>query len=330
VAAVKPLLSVRGLAVRYRGRRLVQDVSFDVHPGERVGLIGESGSGKSLTALAIMGLLGRGLSAEGEARLDDEDLIAASERRRCQLRGAKVTMVFQEPMTALTPTMRIGRQVSEAIRIHRDVSRADAVAAARDLLRRVDLPDPERYERRYPHELSGGQRQRVMLAMAIACDPQLIIADEPTTALDVTVQRRMLDLLRRLVSEERAALLLITHDIAIVGEMCDRTLTMYGGRLVESAATVSALRAPRHPYTAALVAASRAVSMTSDIPPGRLPSIPGTVPAAGTFPEGCPFRNRCPRADDRCVSMPPLEALDGHLVACWHPVPAVVKATVRQ
>jgi oligopeptide/dipeptide ABC transporter ATP-binding protein len=317
----EPTLRVRGLCIRHRARDLVRDVSFDVAAGERVGLIGESGSGKSLTALAIMGLLGRGLSATGQVLLGGEDLSAAPERRCCTLRGAKISMIFQEPMTALTPTMRIGRQVSEAIQIHRKLSKADAREASRNLLRRVELQDVERYERRYPHELSGGQRQRVMLAMAIACNPQLIVADEPTTALDVTVQKRMLELMRRLVTEEGAALLLITHDIAVVSEMCDRTMTMYGGRLVEIADTASMLTAPRHPYTAALLAASRAVTLDSDVPAGDLPTIPGSVPASGVFPPGCPYRNRCGNASEKCQVMPSLEPLGDHLMACWHPVP---------
>lgn len=319
-AVTEAALSVRGLTVRHGLQSLVADVSFDIAAGERVGLIGESGSGKSLTALAIVGLLGRGLICEGQVRLAGEDLATASERRRCELRGAEISMVFQEPMTALTPTMPVGRQVSESLRIHRRLGRSEARHAARDLLRRVELPDAERYERLYPHQLSGGQRQRVALAIAIACNPKLIVADEPTTALDTTVQRRMLDLMRRLVAEDGMALLLITHDIAVVSEMCDRTMTMYGGRLIESASTDAILRYPRHPYTRALLESSHAVSVDSDMPAGALPTVPGAVPPDGVFPAGCPFRTRCPDGDAQCQVMPALEPLADHLVACWHPV----------
>ncbi|MHB1612959.1 MAG: ABC transporter ATP-binding protein [Actinomycetes bacterium] len=316
-----PALSVRHLSVHAGGLALVQDVSFDVAAGERVGLIGESGSGKSLTALAIMGLLGGGLTATGQVLLDEEDLLAATERRRDQLRGDRVTMIFQEPMTALNPTMRIGRQVGEPLREHRGLSRAQADLRAVELLARVEIPEPGRYARLYPHQLSGGQRQRAMLAAALACDPQVIVADEPTTALDVTVQQRVLELMGRLVAEEGSALLLITHDLAVVAQICDRIVTMYGGRVVEVGETSAVLDAPRHPYSQALVATSAAVSVDTDFGDGDLPTIAGTVPAAGRFPAGCPFRDRCPRADDACGETPPLGELDGRLVACWHPVP---------
>jgi oligopeptide/dipeptide ABC transporter ATP-binding protein len=298
----------------------VRDVSFDVDAGERVGLIGESGSGKSLTALAVMGLLGEGLTATGRVGLAGEDLVAASERRRCELRGDKIAMIFQEPMTALNPTMRVGAQVGEALRIHRRISRRAATAAAVELLARVELPEPARAAGRFPHELSGGQRQRVMMAIAISCDPDVILADEPTTALDVTVQRRVLDLLDRLVAEEGCALLLITHDLAVVSELCDRVLTMYGGRLVESGSTPDMLGRPRHPYTRALLNTSMAVSVDGAAPGTDLPSIPGSVPSAGSFPAGCPFRVRCDRHLDACVEMPAMTSAGDHSVACWNPV----------
>jgi oligopeptide/dipeptide ABC transporter ATP-binding protein len=316
-----PLLSVRDLAVRSGELAFVRDVSFDVDAGERVGLIGESGSGKSLTALAVMGLLGEGLAATGRVALAGEDVVAASERRRCELRGDKIAMIFQEPMTALNPTMRVGAQVGEALRIHRRIGRRAAAAAAVELLARVELPEPARAASRFPHELSGGQRQRVMMAIAISCDPDVILADEPTTALDVTVQRRVLDLLDRLVAEERCALLLITHDLAVVSDMCDRVLTMYGGRLVESGSTTDMLGEPRHPYTRALLATSMAVSVDGPAPGVDLPSIPGSVPGAGSFPAGCPFRVRCDRSLDACVEMPAMTSVGDHSVACWNPVP---------
>jgi oligopeptide/dipeptide ABC transporter ATP-binding protein len=317
------LLSVRDLDISSSGLPLVSEVSFDVHAGERVGLIGESGSGKSLTALAVMGLLPAGLTATGRVELAGEDLLSTSERRRCALRGDRIAMIFQEPMTALNPTQRIGRQVGETLRIHRGVGRREAGRAAVDLLARVELPDPVRYADLYPHELSGGQRQRVMMAIAISCDPEVILADEPTTALDVTVQRKVLDLLDRLVAEEGCALMM-THDLAVVSELCDRVLTMYGGRVVESGTTDELLDRPRHPYTAALLATSQAISVDGAEPGVALPSIAGSVPAAGRFPRGCPFRDRCPRQVEACVEVPATTSEGLHAVACWNPVPVPV------
>jgi peptide/nickel transport system ATP-binding protein len=324
------LLSVRDLTVSARdGLRLVNGVSLEVEKGERVGLIGESGSGKSLTALAIMGLLGEGLNATGHVFFGNEDLLAVSERRRCQLRGNSISMIFQEPMTALNPTMRVGKQVSEALRTHRGLGRRAARRAAVELLGRVELPDPERYAMMYPHELSGGQRQRAMMAIAISCDPDVVLADEPTTALDVTVQRRVLELLDRLVSEEGCALLLITHDLAVVSEMCDRVVTMYGGRVVEVGSTERMLTAPAHPYTRALLETSLAVGV--DSAGGEdLPTIAGNVPAAGAFPTGCPFRDRCPRRVEVCEVAPRLEGDGQHAVACWRPVPDPLGAMCSQ
>lgn len=314
------VLAVRDLTVTSGGRPLVQGVSFDLDAGERVGLIGESGSGKSLTALAVIGLLGDGLAASGQVELDGEDLLSATERRRCQLRGDSVAMIFQEPLTALNPTMRIGEQVGEALRLHRRLSRRQARRAAVDLLGRVELPDPAGYADRYPHELSGGQRQRVMMAMAISCDPLVILADEPTTALDVTAQLRVLELLDRLVAEEGCGLLLITHDLAVVSQMCDRVLAMYGGRLVEAGPASRLLDEPSHPYTEALLTTSMAVTVDSPLPAGTLPSIRGSVPAAGHFPSGCPFRDRCEKEVAACTAMPPLASVGQHQLACWNPV----------
>jgi len=314
------ILSVKDLSVHTRDVTLVDQVSFDLAAGERVGLIGESGSGKSLTALAVLGLLGDGLRASGRAELDGEDLLSATERRVCELRAERIAMIFQEPMTALNPTQRIGDQVGEALRIHRGASRRAAKLAAVELLARVELPDPARYADRYPHELSGGQRQRVMMAMAISCDPDVILADEPTTALDVTVQRRILELLDRLVTEEGCALLMITHDLAVVSELCERILTMYGGRLVEQGPAAEMLHQPRHPYTQALLETSRAISVDSSAPGGALPSIPGSVPSAGHFPAGCPFRDRCSNAVERCGEFPSMKTDGDHAIACWNPL----------
>jgi oligopeptide/dipeptide ABC transporter ATP-binding protein len=315
-------LSVRGLTVSRGPVQLVSDVSLDLAPGERLGIIGESGSGKTLTALAAIGLLPDALRASGQVLLGDRDLYQLNERQRSSLRGATVSMIFQEPMTALNPTMRVGRQIAEAVRVHAGASRAAARTRAVELLERVEFTDPARQARAYPHQLSGGQRQRVMLAMAIAADPVVILADEPTTALDVTVQQQVLDLLSRLVAEERAALVLISHDLAVVSGVCEKITVMYGGRVAEAGTTRQVLTAPRHPYTAALVATSAAVSLDSDRSRAVLPAIGGQVPAAGAFPAGCPFRGRCDRATAACESVPPLELVGDHQVACFHPVPA--------
>jgi oligopeptide/dipeptide ABC transporter ATP-binding protein len=310
------LLQVDGLTVRIGGAEVVGDVSFALERGERLGLIGESGSGKSMTALALIGLLPEEASVEGRVVLDGDDLVAMSEGRRCDLRGDRIGMIFQEPMTALNPVMRVGNQVAEVVRRHRGGSRRSTRERALELLRRVEFA--ERIARAYPHELSGGQRQRVMVAMAIACSPALVLADEPTTALDVTVQAQVLELLARLVAEEDAALVLISHDLAVVSGMCDRLLVMYGGRIVESGPTDDVLERPRHPYTVGLLATSTA--MAEGGRRGRtLPTIRGSVPGLGRFPEGCVFRSRCERATDRCRTMPPLEGA-GHAFACWHPV----------
>ena len=314
------LLELDGLSVATGSTVIVQDVSFTLGPGERVGLIGESGSGKSLTALAVMGLLPDELTAAGAVRFDGRDLMALSDRQLGALRGDRIAMVFQEPMTALNPLMRVGRQVAEALRQHRPLGRTDAEARAEELLARVELPDPASAMRSYPHQLSGGQRQRVMLAMALACDPAVLICDEPTTALDVTVQARMLALIDRLVAEEGSALLFITHDLAVVSGRCERVLVMYGGRIVETGPTAAIFHAPRHPYTAGLLDASAATTDPSRLDErGRLPTIPGAVPAAGHFPSGCVFRTRCWRATEVCESVPPLAGGERQ-EACWHPI----------
>ena len=292
----------------------VQGVSFALPRGRRSGLIGESGSGKTVTALAIMGLLPDGLWASGSVRYGEEDLLALPERRLCELRGDRLAMVFQEPMTALNPVMRVGEQVAEPLRVHRGRSRSEALREAVGLLERVQLPEPADRMRSYPHQLSGGQRQRVMIAMAMACSPELLIADEPTTALDVTVQRRILDLLDRLVDEEGLTLLLITHDLPVVAQLCDRVMVMYGGRIVEAGVTQEVFERPRHPYTRGLLDAIP--PLDEELPDRHLRAVPGAVPGLGGFPLGCPFRGRCPRADGACVEMPPLA--EG--VACWHPL----------
>ncbi len=276
-------LEVRDLVVTTpRGVRLVDEVSLAVEAGGRVGVIGESGSGKSLTALAIMQLLPETLQSSGEILFEGSDMLAMPERSRCNLRGNRLAMVFQEPMTALNPLMRVGRQIAEVLTIHSDDSRRSAALHAKELLERVEIRDPLRVARAYPHELSGGQRQRVMLAMAVACGPALLLADEPTTALDVTVQARVLGLLDKLVAESSMSLLLISHDIAVVSGICRRLVVMYGGRVVETGDAGEILRAPLHPYTAGLLHASAALAAGPD-PSEPDPSGPGV---SGPGPSG--------------------------------------------
>ena len=251
------LLEVRELGVGAGGQPLVEDVDFAIGRKERVGLIGESGSGKSLTASAIMGLLPEGLAASGSATLAGTELIGAGERTLSRLRGRELAMVFQEPMTALNPAMRVGRQVAEVMLLHNtSQNRRSAHAAAVELLDRVRLPDPGRAARAYPHQLSGGQRQRVVLAIALANDPALLICDEPTTALDVTVQAQILELILEGTRDRDTSLLFITHDLAVVASVCDRVLVMYQGRVVEAGDTKQVLSAPEHDYTRRLLAAS--------------------------------------------------------------------------
>jgi peptide/nickel transport system ATP-binding protein len=321
------VLRVRDLTVSVRGKVLVSDVSLTVRPGERVGLIGESGSGKSLTALSVLGLLPEDLVASGSVRLAgvEHELLGADERRMSRVRGRRLSMVFQEPMTALNPTMRVGDQIAEAMVIHGTrPNRRSARVAAAELLEAVRLPDAGRA---YPHQLSGGQRQRIVLAIALANDPALLICDEPTTALDVTVQAMVLDLIVRGVTARESALLFITHDLAVVATVCQRVLVMYGGRVVESGPVAEVFTSPRHRYTQGLLAASDLEAADSGAdsssvgPAGRtrLPTIPGNVPAAGEFPEGCVFRTRCPHATDLCATTPPWTGSETRGFACHHP-----------
>jgi peptide/nickel transport system ATP-binding protein len=312
-----PLLVVEDLTVRVGSIEVVHQLSFALEAGQRTGLIGESGSGKTLTALAMMGLLPEGLSASGRVLYRDRDLLAMSERELCEIRGDRVAMVFQEPMTALNPVMKIGAQVAEPLRLHRHMSARAASVAAHQALERVHVPDAAEKMQAYPHQLSGGQRQRAMIAMATALSPDLLIADEPTTALDVTVQAQILNLLVELVEERGASLLLITHDLPVVATVCQRVLVLYGGYIVEEGTVDEVFARPRHPYTQALLDAIP--PLDDDLPSRKLKAIPGSVPGLGEFPPGCPFRNRCPRADAVCAVMPPLEG-DAHPVACWHPL----------
>ena len=319
-APTSRVLDVQHLDVRLGRFHLLHDVSFSIDKGERVGLIGESGSGKSLTSLALLGLLPDDARVSGSIRLAgvDADLVGARERDLAALRGRDVAMVFQEPMTALNPTMRVGDQVAEAMLIHGTrPDRRSARAAAVELLDQVGLPDPGDAARAYPHQLSGGQRQRVVVALALANDPALLVCDEPTTALDVTVQALVLDLIVRGVAARDAALLFITHDLAVVATVCQRVLVMYGGRVVEAGPVAEVFTRPRHRYTQGLLGASDLDVVDER---GRLVTIAGSVPAAGRFPAGCVFRNRCPHATAACEQTPAWTGPDaGSGFACHHP-----------
>jgi peptide/nickel transport system ATP-binding protein len=322
----EPLLRVRDLCVAFdteRGTvRAVDQISFELARGHTLGLVGESGSGKSVTALSIMGLIPTppGRIESGQILLGADDLVRLGRRAMRSVRGRRVGMIFQEPMTSLNPVLTVGAQITEAVRAHRDVSRADARARAVELLARVGIPAPVERVDAYPHQLSGGMRQRVMIAIALACDPELLIADEPTTALDVTIQAQILDLLSRLQRELGMSVLLITHDLGVVYEHAHEVAVMYAGQVVERAATAALFRAPRHPYTRGLL--ESVPSFVGNRGKTRLPTIPGLVPDLAHLPRGCRFQERCAKVEDDCRGREPLlEPLPGGSHArCFHPL----------
>ncbi|WP_410813360.1 ABC transporter ATP-binding protein [Micromonospora sp. 067-2] len=297
----------------------VRGVSFRVGAAERVGIVGESGSGKSVTAQALMRLLPPTATVGGRIRFADNDVLDFDTRRLAAWRGAEIAMVFQDPMSALNPLLRIGAQLTEGLRRHRGLSRADARREAVRLLDQVGIADGERRLRDYPHAFSGGMRQRVCIAIAVACTPALIIADEPTTALDVTVQAQVLDLLDDLTESHGTATVLISHDLGVVSSFCDRILIMYAGRVVEAGPTDDIIAAPAHPYTRALL---DSIPRLRGPLPRRLPAIPGAPPTGGPGGPGCPFAPRCPRADDTCRSVTPEQrpVTASTVAACHHPL----------
>jgi oligopeptide/dipeptide ABC transporter ATP-binding protein len=315
------LLGIEDLTVTFateRGRvSVVEDVSLTVGRAETVGLVGESGCGKSVTALAVMRLNPEPPSRveRGRIMLEGRDLLRLEQRAMRLLRGDRIGMIFQEPMTSLNPTFTVGFQIAEVLRIHRGYGARQARRAALEALGMVGIGGAERRLGQFPHELSGGLRQRVMIAVALACRPDLLIADEPTTALDVTIQAQILELLARLKAERGLAVLLITHDLGVVAEVCERIYVMYAGRIVEAASAAELFARPRHPYTAGLLRSSPRLGHRQ----ARLSAIPGMVPSPGERGRGCAFADRCPRAQARCRDeRPPLEAkADGHLAACW-------------
>ena len=309
------ILDVQGLTLATSQAALVEDVSFTLAPGEMLALVGESGCGKSVTALAIMRLLAPAIRrTAGAIRFDGTDLAGLDDEGMRRLRGHRIGMIFQEPMTSLNPVFTIGEQIAEPLRLHLNLSAKQALARAAELLDLVGLPTPTRQLARYPHQLSGGQRQRVMIAAALACEPRLLIADEPTTALDVTVQAQILALIDRLRRQLDMACLLITHDLGVVAEYCDRAAVMYAGRIVETGPAAAVFATPRHRYTAALVR-----TMPARNPPGEvLPAIPGQVPPPGQRGQGCAFQPRCDAPVPHCAERPALAGAP-HPVACWNP-----------
>lgn len=320
--AVAPLLEVRDLGVVFHTdagvARAVDDVSFRVEPGEIVGIVGESGSGKSVTALSLLGLVPNPpgeIVAGSSIRFRGEELVGAPAGRLRQVRGNEIAMIFQEPMTSLNPVHTVGAQIAESLRLHRRLGRREARARAVELLREVGIADPETRASAYPHQLSGGMRQRVMIAMALACEPDLLIADEPTTALDVTIQAQILELIMSLRDRHGMAVLLITHDLGVVAESCDRVLVMYAGQVVEEGPVEAIFHDPHHPYTQGLLGAIPHLGR----PVERLAVIPGGMPSATSWPTGCRFHTRCPYARELCrTTAPPTTRTGaGASVACW-------------
>jgi peptide/nickel transport system ATP-binding protein len=296
----------------------VDRMSLELAPRQVLGIVGESGCGKSVTALSILGLLPKTATITGSARYEGAELLGASRSRLRKIRGREISFVFQEPMTSLNPVLRIGNQIEEVLREHMSLSRSGARARAVELLDLVHIPDPERRIGEYPHQLSGGMRQRVMIAMALACDPKILIADEPTTALDVTIQAGILDLLRELRERLGTAIILITHNLGVVADLADRVVVMYAGRKAEEAPVGELFAHPQHPYTMGLLGAVPRPGVAHN---GRLQEIPGRVPSLAELPTHCAFADRCPRADEQSWSeVPALRRVrPDHVVACFHP-----------
>ncbi|MFM1654774.1 ABC transporter ATP-binding protein [Brevibacillus sp. B_LB10_24] len=314
----KKLLEIKGLQTYFYSNDsvvpAVDGVDITIHEGETVGIVGESGCGKSVTSLTAMRLT-PGKVVGGSIRFDGKDLLSLPEEEMRSIRGNEMAMIFQEPMTSLNPVFTIGQQIGEAIQIHMKYNKAKARERAIEMLKLVGIPRAEQIVDEYPHQLSGGMRQRVMIAMAMSCNPKLLIADEPTTALDVTIQAQILDLMRELKAQHNTAIMMITHDLGVVAEMCDRVIVMYAGKVVEEADVVTLFTNPKHPYTQGLMKSIPTLESQDK----RLYSIKGSVPIPGSMREGCTFAPRCEYASDICrQQMPPLETLEaGHLSRCW-------------
>jgi oligopeptide transport system ATP-binding protein len=322
----QPLLTVEDLRVQFWTSRgtvhAVNGISFDVAPGETLGIVGESGCGKSVTSLAILGILPRaGKVTSGTAMFGDRDLFRLSDRELRRIRGRDIAMIFQDPMTSLNPVLTIGRQIREALQTHFDLSKAEANKRVADLLDQVGIPSSEIRLKDYPHQFSGGMRQRAMIAMALACEPKLLIADEPTTALDVTIQAQILDILKKLVEDRETALILITHDLGVVAGMCERVNVMYAGMFMETGSAEQLFGRPRHPYTLGLL---QSVPRLDAERKTKLQPIEGAPRDMLRPPQACPFQPRCRfEVEQSREEVPPLRELEpGHMVACFNPVPA--------
>ena len=318
----EPLLEVRNLKVEFRTRKqaltAIHDVSFDVFPATTLGIVGESGCGKSVTATSLLRILPRETSRVcpgSVVRLHGKDLLEMSDREFRQIRGNKISMIFQDPMTALNPVYTIGDQLIEMLTAHRHMKRSEAFERGVEMLEKMGIPSPRQRMKEYPHQLSGGMRQRVMIAMALSCDPELLIADEPTTALDVTIQAQILELMGKLKEQFHTAIMLITHDMGVIAEMADEVMVMYAGEVVEYAPVTELFDHPRHPYTQGLLRSIPRLDQDAQ----ELYTIEGTVPGLNEMPEGCRFAGRCPYATEHCrASAPPLrEAAPGIKVRCW-------------
>jgi peptide/nickel transport system ATP-binding protein len=313
-----PLLDVRGLGISFLisggSVQATQDVSFSVQPGERVGIVGESGCGKTITGLSLLGLLPPATTrVAGQAMFEGENLVGLPLSRMRHVRGRKISMIFQEPMSALDPVFTIGQQIGETILTHFKVDKKQARERAIEALASVGIPSPARVHDSYPHQLSGGMRQRAMIAIALVCEPRLLIADEPTTALDVTIQAQIIDLLLDLSAKQGTALLFITHDLGVIAETCTRMITMYAGQVVEDAPVDSALVRPRHPYTSGLLRSLPRLSARGAV----LPSIAGRVPTLRDMPTGCRFAERCAHRQEPCAEPQVIEQAGAHSVRCW-------------
>lgn len=317
------MLQLRNLRVTIDDHEIINIDDLSLQPGARLGLVGESGSGKTMTAKAIAGLLPNEAKVSGEVNFDRQNLLTLSDRDLAKVRGKRIGFVFQDPARSLNPMMRIGKQVSEAIRIHTNLKGQAVTDKVVDLLRQVHLPEPETLLRRYPHQLSGGQQQRVMIAAAIAADPDLLIADEPTTALDVTVQEEILRLLISLSEQRKMSLLFVSHDLGVVRFVCNQVAVIYGGNIVEAGGIDNIINRPQHRYTAALLAANPGMPKDDNFSAfigRRLQTISGSVPPIGRFPSGCRFRNRCHHATQNCENTPPITvSTPDHRYRCWHP-----------
>jgi peptide/nickel transport system ATP-binding protein len=321
------LLEVENLQTHFRSpdgiNRAVDGVNFHVNAGETVAIVGESGCGKSVTAMSILRLIPEppGKIA-GAIRFQGRDLLKLSDREMRDIRGNEISMIFQEPMTSLNPVLTVGRQIGETLRLHQGMSAAQAEARAVEMLKLVGIPEPQRRVREYPHQLSGGMRQRVMIAIALACNPKLLIADEPTTALDVTIQAQILDLMRDLKNTVGAAIVIITHDLGVVAEVAERVIVMYAGRKVEEAAVGPLFRNPRHPYTQGLLGSMPKLGSSLTGTETRLQEIPGLVPSLKRKLDGCVFASRCPHATELCTRVAPglEEKAPGHIAACHYAI----------